>query len=329
MKVCVYGAGAVGGHLAARLAKGGADVSVIARGEHLTAIQANGLRVETATGVYTSHPTATAEPETLGHQDVVIVTVKAPALQGIVSGVQPLLGDNTLVIFVLNGIPWWYSYGHGGLAESLSLERVDPSGVIKGMIGPERTVGAVAYTACTVMAPGVIKAENPRNRLILGRPDGAPDGRLDALAKILISGGLEIEISDRIRDAVWTKLINNLIGGSLAVITGSTMKEAMSSPAIAAAAHLMANETRMIARALGYDTGEFEDSLRKLSGSTHKQSILQDLELGRSMEVDAILHAPLDLARLTGVATPTLDLVVDLAVQRAKAAGLYVDKCIK
>ena len=325
MKVCVYGAGAVGGHLAARLAEGGAVVSLIARGAHLAAIQSHGLRVNTLNRVYHCTPTATDDPYTLGHQDVVIVTVKAPALPAIVNGLQSLIGKNTIVVFVLNGIPWWYSDGHSGLMERASLERIDPSSVMQGAIGPNCTVGAVAYTACTVIAPGVIQAENPRNRLILGRPDGTPDARLDTLAKVLVSGGLEIEISDRIRDAVWTKLINNLVGGSLAVVTGSAMKDAMSSPAVKAAAHLMAQETRSIARALDCDTGDFEESLRKLATSAHKQSILQDLELGRSMEVDAILQAPMDLARFAGVATPTLDLVVDLAVQRAKAAGLYVD----
>lgn len=323
MKVCIYGAGAVGGHIAARLAEGGAEVSLVARGEHLAAIRANGLRVETKDGVFVSQPVATDDPSSLGRQDVVIVSVKAPALPGIVAGIKPLLGDETLVLFALNGIPWWYLQGQGGMLEGASLPRIDPQSLLTDAIVPERVVGAVAYTACTVTAPGVIKAENPRNRLILGRPDGKPDARLDALAECLIRGGLEIEVTDRIRDAIWTKLVINLTGGSVAILTASTMKQALASPAISKTAQAMANEAASIARKLGCDPGDVEEGLRRLAVSTHKQSILQDLELGRSMEVDTILRAPLELARLADVETPALDLVVDLAVQRAKAAGLY------
>ncbi|MDT9632941.1 2-dehydropantoate 2-reductase [Pseudomonas sp. JV449] len=323
MKVCVYGAGAVGGHIAARLAEGGAEVSLVARGEHLAAIRANGLRVETKDGVFESRPVATDDPASLGQQDVVIVSVKAPALQGVAAGIKPLLGDDTLVLFALNGIPWWYLQGQAGILEGASLPRIDPESLLSNAIGPQRTVGAVAYTACTVIAPGVIKAENPRNRLILGRPDGKSDERLEALAGCLVAGGLEIEVTDRIRDAIWTKLVINLTGGSLAILTGSTMKQALASPAITKTAQAMAHEAAAIARKLGCDAGDVEDGLRRLAVSTHKQSILQDLELGRSMEVDTILRAPLELARLAGVQTPALDLVVDLAVQRARAAGLY------
>ncbi|MDT9673605.1 2-dehydropantoate 2-reductase [Pseudomonas sp. JV414] len=323
MKVCIYGAGAVGGHIAARLAEGGAEVSLVARGEHLAAIRANGLRVETKDGVFVSQPVATDDPSSLGRQDVVVVSVKAPALPGIVAGIKPLLGDETLVLFALNGIPWWYLQGQGGMLEGASLPRIDPQSLLTAAIAPERVVGAVAYTACTVTAPGVIKAENPRNRLILGRPDGKSDARLDALAECLIRGGLEIEVTDRIRDAIWTKLVINLTGGSLAILTASTMKQALASPAISKTAQAMANEAASIARKLGCDPGDVEEGLRRLAVSMHKQSILQDLELGRSMEVDTILRAPLELARLADVETPALDLVVDLAVQRAKAAGLY------
>ena len=147
MKVCIYGAGAVGGHIAARLAEGGAEVSLVARGEHLAAIRANGLRVETKDGVFVSQPVATDDPSSLGRQDVVIVSVKAPALPGIVAGIKPLLGDETLVLFALNGIPWWYLQGQGGMLEGASLPRIDPQSLLTAAIAPERVVGAVAYTA--------------------------------------------------------------------------------------------------------------------------------------------------------------------------------------
>lgn len=321
MKVCVYGAGAIGGHIAARLVEGGADVSLIARGDQLAAIKKNGLRVETLDKIFESRPVATDNPTSLGHQDFVIVTVKAPALPSIVAGLKSLLGSNTRVVFALNGIPWWYS---GSVADSVARGDIESEErTLHDEVGVERVIGAVAYTACTVLAPGIVKAENPRNRLILGRPDGADDPRVERLAQLLMDGGLEVDVTDRIRDAVWTKLVSNLIGGSLAVLTGSAMKDAMSSPAISAAAVQMSREVKAVAHAAGCDAGDVDEALRKLSLSTHKQSILQDLELGRAMEIATVFKAPLQIARSFGVPTPMLDLVVDLAVQRAKAAGLF------
>jgi 2-dehydropantoate 2-reductase len=323
MRVCVYGAGAVGGHIAGRLAKGGAEVSLVARGPHLAAIQADGLRVEAKDGIIHTHPTASDDPQALGPQDAVIVTVKAPSLSQVAAGIGPLLGGDTPVVFAMNGIPWWYFHAHGGPLDGTRLPRIDPDAAVWNAVGPARAVGAVAYTACAVAAPGVIHAENPRNRLILGRPGGHGDALLEALAAALRAGGLEVEVTARIRDAIWAKLLMNLTGGSLGILTASAMKDALSNPASADAAAAMAREGVAIARALGCDPGDPEAGLPRLAVSTHKQSILQDLELGRSMEVDALLRVPLELARMADVATPTLDLIVGLAIQRARAAGLY------
>lgn len=323
MKVCVYGAGAVGGHLAGRLAKGGADVSLVARGPHLAAIQANGLRVETKDGLIETRPLASDDPAKLGAQEIVFVTVKAPALPQVAAGIGHLLRDDTPVVFAMNGIPWWYFHAHGGAFDGRQLQRIDPDAAIWNTVGPMRAVGAVAYTACTVTAPGVIHAENPRNRLIIGRPDGSDDPRLEALAAVLRAGGIETEVTARIRDAIWTKLLMNLTGGSLGILTASPMKHALSNPAALAAATTMTKEGAAIARALGCNPDDPEAGLGRLTQSAHKQSILQDLELGRSMEVDALLRVPLELARMVDVATPMLDLVAGLAIQRARAARLY------
>ena len=323
MKVCIYGAGAVGGHLAGRLAQTGIDVSLVARGVHLAAIEKKGLRVETKEGVLHSRPHATDDPKTLEPQDVVIVALKAPSLPQAAEGIAALLRDDTIVVFAMNGIPWWYFHAHGGPLDGTTLPRIDVDGILWRTVGPERAVGAVAYTACTVTAPGVVHAENARNRLILGRPDGKADPRLQSLADAMVASGLEAEVTLRIRDAIWSKLLMNLTGGALAILTGSAMKGALSDPAVSAAASLMAREGAAIAQALGCDPGDPEGGLARLSVSTHKQSILQDLERGRSMEVDAMLRVPLDLARLAKVSTPTLDLIIGLAVQRARSAGLY------
>lgn len=325
MNICVYGAGAVGGHLAARLEKGGAHISLVARGPHLAAIQENGLRVETKDGVLHCHPVASDDPQSLGTQDVVIVAVKAPSLPQVATGIGPLLAPHTRIVFVMNGIPWWYFHAHGGPFDGRRLPRIDPNDTVWRCVGPERVIGAVAHTACTVIAPGIIRAANARNRIILGRPDGKDDPLLTSLAAVMTEGGLEIEVTARIRDAVWEKVLMNLVGGSLGILTGSAMGEALSKRVIAEAADKMAQEGAAIARALGCDPGDPRAGLSRLKTSTHKQSILQDLLLGRSMEVDALFTVPLELARIAGVSTPMLDLIVGLAVQRARAAGLYED----
>ncbi|MFE5837488.1 ketopantoate reductase family protein [Arthrobacter sp. NPDC056493] len=325
MKICIYGAGAVGGHIAGRLADSEAEVSLIARGEQLAAIREHGLRVETRDGTLVSHPAATDRPADLGPQDIVIVAVKAPSLPSIAEHIGSLLHKDSLVLFVMNGIPWWYFHSHGGALDGTQLRRLDPEQALWDHIGPERAVGAVAYTACSVIGPGVIRAGNPVNRLVIGRPDGRPDGRLDALASLLNPSGLEVTVTPKIRDAVWAKLLMNLIGGSLAVLTASPMKDVLNKPAIAGTAKAMADEGAAIARALGCEPGEPDEGLNKLAKSSHLQSIAQDLLAARPMEIDAMLRVPLDLAELVQVPTPNLDLAIELATQRARAAGQYHD----
>lgn len=325
MKICVYGAGAVGGHLAARLADGGADVSLVARGAQLAAIRENGLRVHTKDRELIARPTATDRPADLGPQDVVFVTVKAPALPAVAGALAPLVYDDTAVVFVTNGIPWWYFREHGGDLDGTRLDRLDPGGVLWDSLGPDQVVGAVAYTACTVLEPGVIKAGNPRNRLLLGRPDGGPDARLDALAELLAPTGLEATVTPAIRDAVWSKLLMNMVGGGLGVLTASPMRDVLDKPGVAGLAKAMATEGAAIARALGCDPGDPDEGLSRQHTSGHLQSIAQDLLAGRPMEIDAMLRVPLELAALRQVPTPELGLVVELATQRARAAGLYDD----
>jgi len=323
MKICIYGAGAVGGHVAGRLAAGGADVSLIARGDHLAAIQRDGLRVETKDGVLESRPQASDDPAALGVQHVVIVAVKALSLPQVAANIAPLLGPDTAVIFVMNGIPWWYFHAEGGPFDGRRLDRIDPDGTIWDRIGPDRAIGAIAHTACTVTAPGVIRVANPRNRFVLGRPDGRIETLLTGVGDALRAGGVDVDVTAHIRDAIWEKLVMNLVGGSLGILTASAMGEALANPAIAETAERMAGEVVAIAHALGCEPGHPAPGLSRLRVSTHKQSILQDLQLGRSMEVDPLLAVPLELARLAGVATPTADLIVGLAIQRARAAGLY------
>lgn len=325
MRICVYGAGAVGGHIAGRLAAGGQDVSVVARGAHLAAIRRDGLRVITRDGALHSRPTATDRAADLPPQDLVVVALKAHTLPAIADDLAGLLDGGGRALFVSNGVPWWYFHGVEGALGDARMPRLDPHGALWTRVRPERSFGAVAYTAGTLVEPGTIRAENARNRLVVGRPDGADEPLLDAFADLLRPSGLDVETTPRIRDAIWRKLVSNVVGGSLGALTASPGKDIFAAPAVAGFAASLAREVVAIARAVGSEPGPPEPALAGLAASGHVQSLAQDLLAGRAMEVDALLRAPLDLARMREVPVPQLELVVELVIQRARAAGAYDD----
>jgi 2-dehydropantoate 2-reductase len=324
MRVCVFGAGAIGGHLAARLALGGAEVSLVARGAHLEAIQRRGLLVRARDGDHLSHPKASADPRELGPQDAVIVTVKAPALPQMAAAIAPLLGPETSVAFVMNGIPWWYFDHHGGPLDGRRLPEVDPGDAVRNAVGVARTIGGVVYSACTVVEPGVVLSEHSNIKVILGEPDGRISPRAQAIAALLDAGGMPCPVVPDIRTEVWGKLMGNLSNGPLCIASRRSIRDTLEDPALREAAILMTKEAGAIAAAYGCEVKTpAEDRVARMVNVDHKPSILQDLELGRPMEVDALFTVPLSLARLAGVETPTLDLVIGLARQAARAAGLY------
>lgn len=324
MKICVYGAGAVGGVIAGHLARGGATVSVVARGPHLAAMAANGLQVRTEDGGFHADVAANGDPAELGEQDAVIVAVKAPALPAIAARIAPLLGPQTAVVFAMNGIPWWYFHGIGGPHDGRRLPRIDPDGSVWNAIGPQRAIGGVVYMGCTVVEPGVVAITGYRSRLVLGEPDGQVTERVQALARSMAAGGLVCDVTPRIRDVIWSKLANNLGSGPMGVLTQSSSQKNFVDPVLAATVHRIAAEVTAIAAAMGCSIetdpdGQVAGGLR----SAHVSSIVQDLILGRPMEIDAVFRTPLELARLGGVETPVLDLLIGLATMRARAAGLY------
>jgi 2-dehydropantoate 2-reductase len=323
MKICVYGAGAIGGHIAARLAKGGGGVSLVARGAHLAAIQANGLTVHAHDGTHHSRPRASADPADLGRQDAVIVTVKAPALPSVAAGIAPLLREDTPVAFVMNGIPWWYFDHHGGPHDGLRLAEADPGDAVRDAVGIARTIGGVVYSATEVIAPGVVKAEHGNIRVILGEPDGRVSERAQAISAVLAAGGMPSPVSPDIRFEVWAKLLGNLGTGPLCVLSGMGVRDSFADPVIRAAARRSAEEGQAIAHALGRHLPDTAVDRVAANNMLHKPSILQDLELGRPMEIDSLFVLPLKLARLVGVETPQLDLLVALMKQVARARGLY------
>ena len=323
MKICVFGAGAIGGHVAARLAMGGAETSVVARGAHLAAIREKGLTITAPDGTRTVQVNA-GDAAAVGPQDAVIVTVKAPSLPQVAEAIAPLLKPDTTVAFVMNGIPWWYFDRHGGTLDGRHLPAIDPGDAVRKAVGIERTLGGVVYSACTVTEPGHVVAEHANNRVILGEVDGSDSPRAQAIAAYLSKGGISGEVTKQIRREVWMKLMGNLSQGPFTILSRQGMAGTLADPAVRAAVRRAMQESMAIAAALGQG---FEFDLDKRLASSgklaHKPSILQDLELGRPMEVDALFRVPLELARLVGVETPTLDLSVALATQAATAAGLY------
>jgi 2-dehydropantoate 2-reductase len=324
MKICVFGAGAIGGHMAVRLAQAGAEISVVARGEHLRGIQRDGLTVHAVDRTMHETPQATDDPRTLGPQDAVIVTVKAPALPSVAATIAPLLHAQTSVAFVMNGIPWWYFLDHGGPLDGRSLPAIDPGDAIRRAVGRERTIGGVVYSAATVVAPGVIHAENPNSRVILGEPNGQASPRAEAIASLLRMGGIGGEVTTAIRDTVWTKLITNLANAPLCLLAQATVEQVYAEPACEEVAVRVLKEAGTIAAALGRQVDfDLDKHLERARGMAHKPSLAQDLELGRPTEIAALLEMPLELARMAGVAAPTLDFLVALARVRLRTAGLY------
>lgn len=324
MRICVYGAGAIGGHLAVRLARGGAEVSVLARGPHLAAIQRDGLTVHASDGQHNVRVQASDDAKALGPQDAVIVTVKAPALPAVAAGIGPLLKSDTSVAFVMNGIPWFYFHGIGGKLEGHRLPKIDPDDALWRTVGPERAMAGVVYAASAVIAPGVIEVENADPRIVLGEPDDRESQRVQAIASHINAGGMTAIVSTKIRDEIWNKLLGNLGNGPLAVLTQVSIKNLYQEPTCVDAARRVMEEAQAVANALGaHPSGNHAKRIEHGRNLDHKPSILQDLELGRPMEIDGIFDAPLELARAAGVATPTLDLLVAMAKVRARAAGLY------
>jgi 2-dehydropantoate 2-reductase len=326
MKICIYGAGAIGGFMGAELGAAGADVSLIARGPHLAAMQKNGLTLIRGDTRSVSHPKATSDPAELGAQDVVIITLKAHSVPGVVDHMQPLLGPDTAVVTAVNGIPWWYFHGVDGPHRDKRLESVDPGNKQWDGIGPERAVGCVVYPATEVTEPGVIQ-HIEGDRFTLGEPDGSRSERVQALSKALISAGLKAPIRPRIRDEIWIKLWGNLSFNPISALTGDTLEGICNDPATVAVVRSMMVEAAEIAEALGVRLAIDVD--KRIAGAkavgAHKTSMLQDLELGRPMEIDALVSVVQELGHLTAKPTPMIDAVLALVKQRARLAGCYRD----
>ena len=323
MKICVYGAGAIGGYLGAQLALSGADVTLIARGPHLAAMKEHGVRLQSDGEERVAHPVCTDNPAEVGPQDYVIVTLKAHSVPGIVDVMQPLLGPDTAVVWAVNGVPWWYFHRLEGPWEDHRLKSVDPDGVQWDKIGPERAIGCVVYTAAEVPEPGVIR-HIEGNRFTLGEPTGEKTERVERLSKALIGAGIRAPVR-RIRDEIWLKVWGNLCFNPMSALTLETLDVLATEPGTRAVARAMMIEAQAIGEKLGARFAV--DVEKRLDGAAavgaHRTSMLQDLEKGRPMEIDALVTAVQEMGRLVDEPTPTIDTVLALIRQRARVAGTY------
>lgn len=323
MRICIFGAGAVGGHLAVKLGISGHDVSVVARGDHLAAIQAKGLALDTGGRRLVAQVRASDRPEMLGLQDVVISTLKSTALPALAQNAGPLLKADTSVVFAHNGIPWWYGDGVAPARPPVpDLSRLDPGGRLRNSIGPHRAVGGVIYSANEVSEPGVVFNRSPeRNVVLVGEIDGQVSGRLSQLRSALEKSGIgSPEIGD-IRRELWTKLIQNLSASLLALLLEQPESRLSEEPMPPVFAQLW-REAYAIATA---HCGPLEIGANPPPPPTmnHKPSMLQDYEKRRPMEIEALIRTPLAFAKSAGLSTPALDVASALAIRRAIDRGLF------
>jgi 2-dehydropantoate 2-reductase len=322
MRICIFGAGAVGSHFAVRLAEAGHEVSCVMRGPHLAAVKASGLTLRAGTAETNARVKASDDPATLGPQDLVISTLKATGVASLATGLKPLLGAETPVIFAQNGIPWWYDIGLGhDHPAPPDLSFLDPGGALRAAIPKARIIGGVIFSSNEVIAPGVVANLSPeRNMLLIGECDDRASERIGKLRALLESAKITSTPTAQIRETIWSKLLTNMSMSVLCLLTGQTARAVRDEPALQHVIPRLLDEANAVAQSC-------IPNVRRVTRSgpapEHKPSILQDFELGRAMEIDVLVRAPAAFARTAELSTPMLDLIAGLAIQRARDKGLY------
>jgi 2-dehydropantoate 2-reductase len=321
MKVCIFGAGAIGGYVGVQLAQAGVDVSLIARGPHLEAMRRNGVRLLKGDQEILVHPVCTNDPAELGPQDYVIVGLKAHQLSAAVDQMQPLLRGDTGIVTAVNGIPYWYFYRHGGLLEGSTVDSVDPGGKQWRGLQPERAIGCIVYPATEIVEPGVIQ-HIYGDKFPIGEPSGERTERVEKLSEAFAAGGMQAPVLDRIRDELWLKLWGNLSFNPISALTHATLDLICTDEGTRAVARAIMVEAREIADRLGIqfrvDVDRRIEGARKVGA--HKTSMLQDLERGRPMEIVPLVTVVQEFGRKLNIPTPTIDVVHALVALRAKVA---------
>lgn len=321
MKICIYGAGAIGGYLGAELADAGFNVTLIARGPHLAAMRERGLTLHIEGKTKNVRIACTDDPAEAGPHDYVIITLKAHSVPPIVEKMVPLLGPDTAVVTAQNGMPWWYFHNLEGPWKDKRLETVDPGGKVWETIGPERAIGCVVYPSCEIAEPGVIRHLNGK-RFMLGEPDGCKSERVVALGKALTKAGLKAPVRPRIRDDIWLKLWGNVSFNPVSVLTHGTLKGMTEDAGVRAVIRSIMVEAEKVGHKLGVKFTVDVDTRIGWGADVgeHKTSMLQDLEMGRPMEIDALVASVAEMGRLVDVPTPTIDAVCALVKMRARIA---------
>ena len=305
MRFVVAGAGAIGGYIGARLTRAGADVVLVARGPHLKAMQDRGLRVTSPDGDFAVKPVVAGDIGAIGSADVVFLGVKAHGLTALAPTLAPVLGPDTVVVSMQNGIPWWYFQGYGGELEGLRLERVDPGGVIAAAIEPRRIVGSLAYFSTHMAEPGHIH-HTEGNRISFGEPSGERTDRVRRIVEALMAAGFRCPATTRIRHEIWVKLLGNVAFNPISALTGGTLEELVRHPEVSRVVREVMRETEAVAAQLGIELPISID--QRMAGAekvgAHKTSMLQDREAGRPMEIEAVVGAVVELGDRLGVAMP-------------------------
>ena len=328
MKVCIYGAGAIGAHIGVLMQLAGIDVSLISRGANLEAINANGLKlITTVDGVEVekvARMTATSSPADLGHQDYVIVALKSHQAWEVAEQMRPLLGPGTAVVTAQNGVPWWYFHGLEGRYAGIQMESIDPQSRQWAAIGPERAIGCTVYPAAEIIAPGVIR-HTYGDRYNIGEPNRQITPRVTMLGKAFEAAGLKCKVYDDIRNDIWLKLWGNLCFNPISALTHATLDVVATDPGTRAVARKMMEEAEILARKIGADFRV--DIERRINGAAsvgaHRTSMLQDLDKKRPLELDALLTSVQEMGRLVDVPTPAIDIVLALTQQMGRVAGVY------
>ncbi len=322
MRIAIFGAGAIGGMLGVKLAAAGADVTFIARGPHLAAMAANGVTLISGGERLTVRPRCLQDAAQAGVQDYVIVTLKAHSLPQAAPQIARMMGPDSALVTAINGVPYWYFYGLDCPWRDRVVESVDPGGKLWPVLPPAQAIGCVVYPAAEVTAPGIIE-HSYGDRFSLGEPDGSRSGRIEALSKLLIGAGLKAPVRPRIRDEIWVKLWGNLAFNPLSALTGATLDVLTSREDLRGVARAMMVEAQAVAEALGVRFAIDVD--KRIDGAAevgaHKTSMLQDLERGRPMEIEALLGAVVELGAVVGRSMPICATVLALVRERARQAG--------
>jgi 2-dehydropantoate 2-reductase len=323
-RVCIYGAGAIGGWIGLRLAQAGCEVSVVARGATLQALQQHGLRLASGGETLSAPVKASAAPADLGLQDLVVVAVKAPAMADVAAAIGPLIGPDTIVLTAMNGVPWWFFDGFGGPYEGTRLRAVDPEGRIAQAIPARHIIGCVVHASCALREPGFVQHQFG-NKLIIGEPSGHASERLQQLAALLQQAGHEVEVSQQIQKDAWYKLWGNMTVNPVSAFTGATTDLILNDDLVRGFISAVMLEAREIGGRIGIPIAQRPEDRHQVTRKlgAFKTSMLQDVEAGKPVEIDALVTVVKEMGEMTGVPTPFTDALLGLARLHARVHGLY------